>query len=211
MLKMIENFSNTPIILNRCCAINLYVSGQIYEILSSIPNDVFIASYVSEKVQNEYIRPKPKTIVIDDNISENSQKSYVQATQKISLVKVIEKNLLQITDLSTDEENIGFINLATIVRSDSEAFTGAIAWYRNWFMIIDDHTTHKRLKTELPNLRLATTLELIKYWVDLTKQQYAKTRSLFQKMHIHAAYEPHPAENLYKWWQQLEIIEKNKI
>src|SRR5437764_2523945 len=88
-------FSQDCIILDACCLINLYASGQMGSILQSIAKVVAVAAYVrDEEAQRIYA-------------GDGAQKH-----EKIDLQPFINSGLLIVVSPETEAEDISFVNFA---------------------------------------------------------------------------------------------------
>jgi hypothetical protein len=107
-------FSQDCIILDACCIINLYASGQMGDILKSISKSVVVAAYVRDE----------EALRIFCGQAGNGTEEY----ERIDLQPFIDCGLLRVVTPETEAENITFVNFAATL-DDGEAITGAIAPY----------------------------------------------------------------------------------
>lgn len=180
-----DAFSHDYIILDACCLINLYASGQMRAILRSIPRNLSIAAYVKEQeVLNVYSGP------IDN----------VQASREtIDLLPFIGEGLLILVDIENEMEEVSYINLAQKL-DDGEAITGAIAINRNWAIATDDVKSIKFFQNYASTIALISTLDLIKFWVDTTKPNKHLIQETILNIKVRGRYEPHRNHPLFIWW-----------
>lgn len=181
-------FSQDCIILDACCIINLYASGQIGNILQSIPKSVAIATYVRNE---EALR-----------ISGGSNGGMASRYELINLQPFIDCGLLEVVSPSTEAESIAFINFAASLGGDGEAVTGAIALHRNWSIGSDDRKAISFFVRNAPQLQIISTLELIKHWVDTADPPFEVVRIALHNVLTRARYEPDVKHKLYYWWQE---------
>src|SRR5260221_4859963 len=105
------------IILDACCIINLYASGQLASIQGVLPKRVAICKYVHDKEAGR--------------IYSDTKNGVAQPDEPIILLPFINGGLLEVVDLESDDEANWAVNLALHVRG-GEVYTGAIAHSRNW-------------------------------------------------------------------------------
>ncbi len=177
-------FSQDCIILDACCVINLYASGQMGNILQSIAKVVAVAAYVRD---------------------EEAQRIYAgdgtQKYEKIDLQPFIDSGLLTVVSPETEAEDISFVNFAAILGGDGEAVTAAIALHRNWSIGSDDRKAISFFVQNMPQVQIITTPELLRYWVDAIEPSSEMVRIALQNIRRKARYEPHPKHPLCDWWR----------
>lgn len=179
-------FSQDCIILDACCIINLYASGQMGEILKSISKSVAVAAYVRDK---EALR-----------IYSGHDGDETERYEKIDLQPFIDSGLLIVVSPETEAENISFVNF-TVALDDGEAVTGAIAIHRNWSIGCDDRKAISFFAQNTPHLQVISTPELIKYWVETANPPPETVCISIRKIRVQARYEPNLRHKLYLWWQ----------
>ena len=190
-------FSQECIILDACCIINLYASGQMGNILQSISKSVAVAAYVRDE----------EALRIFGGFGEDATRKY----ERIDLQAFIDCGSLIVVSPDTEAENITFVNFAAVIGGDGEAITGAIALHRNWSIGTDDRKAISFFAQNTPQLQIITTPELIKYWVDTSNPPLDVIRVTLQKIRTKARYEPDLKHTLYDWWQnQKQITAGNK-
>jgi predicted nucleic acid-binding protein len=182
-----EAFSHDCIILDACCIINLFASSQMRAILEMIPKSLSVAAYVKDyEVLRIYSGP------ID-----NVQDSF----ELIDLQPFIDDNLLLLVDIETEVEANTYINLAEKL-DDGEAITGAIALNRNWAIATDDSASMKLFQSNVPDIALVSTLDLVKYWVDTNEPNEDIIRETLLNIRVRGRYQPHRNHPLNEWWQK---------
>ncbi len=184
-------FSQDCIILDACCIINLYASGQMGNILKAISKSVAVAAYVREE----------EALRIFSVINGDMTEKYEQ----IDLQPFIDCGSLIVVSPETEAENITFVNFAAAIGGDGEAITGAIALHRNWSIGSDDRKAIAFFRKNTPQLQVITTPELIKYWVDTTNPHPDTVSAALQRVRICARYEPNFHHKLYDWWQKHKV------
>lgn len=183
--------SNPPwVILDACCIINLYASEYMLAILSGLTQSVAVAAYV-ERTESLYVLPNDTT----------------HPLEKIDLQPAIAQNLLTVVDVDSSAEADLFIDLAAALGDDGEAVTAAIAVQRIWQMATDDRKTTNFLRRQFPELKLLSTPELVKIWVDTQSPDPAECRVALQNIQRRGSYTPAKNHLLYTWWlQHLQVL-----
>ena len=180
--------SQTTIILDACCVINLYASGRMEEILTALPPSIAITDYVRNS-EALWVYGGP-----DDDIR--------SVKERINLT-VIEKNCRIITaNPNSEVEETTMVNYAYQLKDDGEAFTGAIAVNRGWVMATDDLRAKTFLLKQAPSLKIISTLELIKAWADPKTPSTDELRLVLSNIKTRATYKPHENHPLCAWWRK---------
>ncbi len=176
-------FSHDCIILDACCIISLYASGKMRPILEAIPKSLSVAAYVKDnEALNIYIRPNNK--------------------EAIDLEPFINDNILLVVDIETEEEKNTYIDLSMKL-DDGEAITGAIALNRNWAMATDDAATTRLLQSGISDIALVSTLELVKNWFEVNKENEEIVRETLSNIRVRGKYEPNRNHPLRGWWDTM--------
>lgn len=156
-------------------------------ILETIPKSLSVAAYVKDN----------EALSIFSGAADDVQSS----AAAINLQPFIESGLLILADIETEIEADTYINLAEKL-DDGEAITGAIALNRNWAIATDDSASIKLFQAKAPHIALVTTLELVKYWADITQPDKETIRVTLHNIRLRGKYEPHRGHPLNNWWQQ---------
>src|SRR5260221_6470634 len=119
------DFLHEGIILDACCVINIYASGQMRAILNSIPKSVAVAAFV-QKREARYIYGNP--LGKGDTSKPN---------ERINLQPFIQDKLLIIVSPNSTDENDDAVHFGRSIDT-GEAISGAIAKSRNWSIALDD-------------------------------------------------------------------------
>lgn len=175
-------FAHSGVALDASCAINLYSSGIMKNILASLPINSFIAEYV---YTNEMLR-----------ISQGPGKP----DASIDLEQLIACGALEVVPLEPGTEEITALNFAAFGLDNGEAITAAIAIHHNWAIALDDRSATSLLRREASNLQLITTPELIKHWVDLSAPQTEVVREVLHNIETLGRYRPAHNHPLITWW-----------
>jgi hypothetical protein len=179
-------FSHDCIIIDACCAINLYASGRMGEMLSAVPKRIAIGELV---YSTEMLK-----------IWGDPSKGTTQS-EAIDVQNLVDSGVLSVVTLESGDEEVTFVNFAAALRDDGEAYTGAIALHRNWAIATDDRRAINYFKQEAKHLQIITTPELIKHWVDTTGPQDNLVREVLRNVQVQGRYRPHKDHPLLAWWQ----------
>lgn len=180
--------STNTLILDASCVISLYASRQMFHILDAIPRTVTVATYVAEKeVLNVYGDP-----------GENGQ----PVRQPVDLRPFIDAGLLQLVSIDSEEEAETFATFASMIRDQGEAITGAIAYHRNWAVVMDDRKARRLLSEHAGHLPLLYTLDLVKYWADVQSPAPSLLSTALQNIRHYALYTPPRRHLLFDWWHE---------
>jgi len=174
------------VILDACCLIDLYASGRLEDILSSLSQQVFVARYVW----------RDEALSID---GASGSDSGFQETS-IDLEPLFDSGLLDLADLETEIEEALFVNFAASL-DDGEAITGAIAAARNWCVATDDKRARSVFAQQTPHVHLLSSPELVKLWVDVAAAGVDEICAVVQRIRRHGHYIPPASHPLYDWWQ----------
>ena len=174
------------ILLDACCVINLYATGQMREIITDLPHTFAVAEEVVR--ESLFVRS-----AFDPEISD-----------QIELDSFLSDHLLTVVSPETEAEITSFVDFATSGRlDDGEAMTCAIALHRGFAMATDDARTLKTLIGCAESARIYTTPQLLKDWTDIKERRPDKIRMLLRKIESRARFRPHKGHALSNWWQSL--------
>ena len=170
-------------VLDACCMINLYASGEMCSILSVTSADFHVpriaiqeALYVLTPDQDE---PQNTTL------------------EEINLTPAIESGLLRACDLESDEENRLFVQFAAEV-DDGEAACLAIAKAHGWSIATDDRKAQRLARGS--HIPVVTTPELVKRWADASKTSDEEVAVVLRRMQDFGRFIPRRGSVLYQWW-----------
>ncbi len=155
------------------------------------------ASNVMEPVLK--VLPGQKAIVRDKEVRTNNG--------NITLTDLqipLDKKLFSFVDVESEREQETVINLAYVSNGklgNSEAFAASIASNRNWTLVIDDQDAILLFQQHLSQLHIMTTLDLFKYWADISNSSFDAISDGLSNMQRRAKYMPDKSHYLYRWWQ----------
>lgn len=167
------------LLLDACCAINLFATPYAGEILAAYAQPIAIAQFV---VEHELL------YLAAGLTSENS--SLVEILAEIGIVTVA---------MQEDEEE-QFLALASQL-DDGEAISAAIAMERGWAIATDDRRVPTVLAKAGAAMRVVTTPELVKHWAEHAQVDRLTLRSVLADIEAKARFRPWRTNPLYAWWQ----------
>ena len=174
------------LLLDASCLLNLYATGRLLEIAQALAWQLAVVDYVMEQ-EALYVR----TIGQFDEQGE---------TVPVDLSQLVDGGLLVVVRLETASEEAHFVELAANL-DDGEAMTGAIGRNRGYAVAIDDRKARRVLGEWAHELRLISTLEIVRRWSATVPAQEV-TRAL-EAMRYGARYVPGNRDPLYRWWRDL--------
>jgi predicted nucleic acid-binding protein len=171
--------------LDACVLLNLLTTGVIEKILKVAAQEAMICVLVRK--ESLYLR------------NENDINEIVS----VDLQPLIEKGIISLCDLETDDEQQMFVNLAAKL-DDGEAMSLAIALSRNWHLATDDKKARKIFIENAPNEQLLTsTSDLIKRWTETADIDDEEIKSILTKIEIMAHYRPSVSDANFQWWSKV--------
>lgn len=178
--------TESTIILDASCLINLFATEREREILSAIPQNVTVAAYV-----HDY-----ELLFVRKLLEEEYEK------ELIDLDALIEQSLIEIVDLSDDAEYDLYIRLAQQIRDEGESFSAAIAINRKWAIAIDDRRARNVIDGVSGGITQIYSLDLIKHWCDSENLNQAEISHILSLLRKQGSYIPHKTHPLLDWWNQ---------
>lgn len=175
------------VILNACCVMSLYASGQMTSVLKALPGPIMITRYVLEQEVLRVYRATEESEAVPD--------------EQIELAPFISAGLISSAPLASEEELKYFVELAKALGDDGEAWSGALAIQRGWALGIDDPRSSAIFNKIAPDLHVLSTPVFLHYWVDRTRPPPEMVRMALQNVERRAEYSPLPHHPLYTWWQ----------
>lgn len=167
------------LILDACCAINLFATEHAGPILRSVGCPIAIARYVVER----------ELLSLAALLTEGNE----------TLEEKLTRNETTIVALQDEEEEL-FLSLAAQV-DDGEAITAAIAIARHWAIATDERKTGAVLGRIAPTIHVVTTPELVKNWAEGAKIDGLTLRDVLAAIESKAHFHPWRSHSLYEWWR----------
>jgi predicted nucleic acid-binding protein len=178
------NIKQSHVVLDTCCILNFYASGNFLEILEAIPAQVMVTEVVR--------RQELKTLQYLEN-GESKGAIYFE--------KAVEEGLISIVDFESESEEETFINYASEVGDDGESATFAIAFHREWSVATDDKRAISFFQKETAHIQILSSLEVIKHWSDKSNLDSAALKIALSAIRVQGKYKPHRNHPLLSWWE----------
>ena len=179
---MKEAKKNDCVVLDACCIINLGAAGDLDDMLSSIPLQMWVPLITyQEALHIRRTDEKDQSILVD---------------HVLDLQPAFDSGCLRKCELDSDEA-ILFVQFATEL-DDGEAACLAVAKKRGWILATDDRKARRLAVTA--GVTLLSTPELIKLWADNSGATEAAIRSVITNIRTFARFAPRPSSAEAKWW-----------
>ncbi len=175
------------ILLDTCCRLNLYETGLIAEMLHALPERCAVVDYVV--AESLYIRRSGATGDEDD-------------TEPVVLQPLIDRGLLEVLRLVTDDEAVSFVSL-TAELEDGEVMTSTIAVHRNAVIATDDRKARRICSSLIPPLPVQTIAAIIQAWADVRQIPDEVLRQILSDVRERARFVPDRHDPLHAWWHSM--------
>lgn len=172
-----------PLILDACCILNLYATGFFEQIVQELSYDFHVGTRCRGEAQ--WIR------------MENSEER-----EPVRLDRVFASELMVEDSLDTPQEKDLFVRFAAQME-DGEAEAAAIAVNRTHLLATDERKIHRILRERHSELRLVTTLELLKEWQNSCSLPDEQMAVVLRRVRFRARFTPRRAGPLSHWWSSL--------
>ncbi|MBE9112914.1 hypothetical protein IQ273_26355 [Nodosilinea sp. LEGE 07298] len=177
---------HSHVVLDACCVLNFCASGHLIEIIQSLPSQVVVAEVVRER-----------ELLTLQRLADESNEDINQ------FEAAVEKGLLSVADFNSGSEEETFVNYVFELGDDGESATCAIAVHREWAIATDDKKAISFFQREAPNLKILSTLAIVKYWSEVANVPSATLRSVLTAIRIRGRYMPHRHHPLLGWWEDM--------
>ncbi len=168
-------------IVDACCFINLYATGDLRGFLTELAWAWHIPS--AALAESLFIR------MVSDEDDEKRE--------PIDAQPYFDESLITLVDVGGANEAELYVRLAGDL-DDGEAMALAIAKQRGWRLATDDRKA-KRFAGDL-GVPVITTPELMQRWAKATKMRPAKLRTLLSNIESGARFAPGEDALGYEWW-----------
>jgi hypothetical protein len=169
-------------IIDACCLINLYASGEETSIFRACGE-----FWIPIQVQNEALRIR--------RVDEDDPTRLV--SQDIDLGDAMNSGHVRTCQLEGQNEVDAYVRFAMQL-DDGEASCLAIAESRGWTVATDDRKA-RRIASE-NGISQISTPELILKWVDATSPSETAIAELLRRIERFARFRPRRDDPLYGWW-----------
>lgn len=187
--------SDSLLLLDACCAINLLGSGRAEEILEATPNDVAVARLVLEReVLHLESDEEPRPMEVEGAPVRGP-------VVEISLQPLVDRGMVRVLDPASEPEQATYVDLA-LELDDGEAMTGAIAIHRGALLATDDKKAIRVLGRHLPESSIVRTSEVLKDWAD-QGVPVGQVREALRNVERRASFRPPRNDPLLDWWNRM--------
>jgi predicted nucleic acid-binding protein len=175
-------------IVDACCLINFYASGNVLGILRALDGGLFVPDLVQG--ESPFIR------------KEDDQDRTILVPEAINLTEALNEGLLHSCQLENDVESEHFVQYAAAV-DDGEAVCLALAKCRHWVVATDDRKATRLARAE--GIATITTAEIVKLWADSCKATDKAVAEILQRIERCARFRPRNDFPLHDWWRRLSL------
>lgn len=119
--------------------------------------------------------------------------------ERVDLSDIIERRLLEVLSLETEEEYAAFVDFAAVL-DDGEAEACALAIRRGLAVATDDRKVLRVLKTQHPSVPVVTTAGIVKHWAEASRISDAILQAALLDIEIRARFKPPKTDELQTWW-----------
>lgn len=119
---------------------------------------------------------------------------------EVDLAPYLASGLLQVLELSGEEEQTLYVEQAIIV-DDGEAMSIAIAASRRLELAIDDKQATNHTRRVFPEINLWSTPEILKHWSEVGGIDGKILREAIRRIETRSRYFPARTHALAEWWQ----------
>lgn len=182
--------SNWPsLFLDTCCALSLYATNRMVDILTAMPMRCALA----QKVEAEML------FVYRGGAGQG-------ATDKdpVDLQPLYAAGLLTVVSPSTATEFARYVTLAAEV-DDGEAMTLALALSRGVAISTDDKKARRVFTREAPHLALYRAVDLVHDWSVSQQITGAALREALVNGYERAGFRARPQDPLFGWWSRSKV------
>jgi predicted nucleic acid-binding protein len=116
----------------------------------------------------------------------------------VDIAPLIALGLLQVLELEGDEEQVLYVEQAIVV-DDGEAMSIAIAASRGLELAIDDKQATNHVLRAFPKMKLWTTPDILKHWMDTAVISAERSREVIRLIETRARYFPPKLHPLAAW------------
>ena len=171
------------VMLDACCLINLYATGRCAEILTALPY-TFAAGREALQEAN-YLARK-----LGDGTYER---------EEIEWGPLIERELITALELGAEAEEHLFVDLS-VALDDGEAATLAIGIHRGYTVATDEKKATNLVRHEFPQCPITNPLALLREWEQMARPARTGLTEAIQNVRDLAHYRPGPGHDLHEWW-----------
>ncbi len=117
----------------------------------------------------------------------------------LDIMPFVASEVLHVLELDGETEDTLYVEQSVVV-DDGEAMSIAIAASRGLDLAMDDKQARNHARRAFPQLRLWTTPEILKHWVDTASVPRTKLGQIVRLIEERARYFPAASHPLAQWW-----------
>jgi predicted nucleic acid-binding protein len=173
------------LLLDTCVLLNLAAGGQLESVLET---NHFLPGRIATAVREESLYL----------ISESDPGEF----EPIDVQPLIDRRILSVVELETDDEYRLFVNTAATPIGDGEAMSIAIAAARGWILATDDRKARRVYTRIAPDAdRLTGTTTLLREWSkSISSEDLHHTLGTIQRR---AHFTPGKSDPNRDWWEKI--------
>jgi|SRR5579863_108210 len=173
------------VVVDACVLLNLYASGRVEEILTSVHSCCLVSRYVCR----EALWFLASTGQAGDKMERSA----------IVLDPLVRSGLLTIVDLTLDEQRL-FVVLAQEL-GDGEAASGALAICRSAGLATDDSRARQVFGRQMPPVRVIGTATLLRLWESSLGVDASTVATTLKSIRLGARFHPRSDDEDATWWR----------
>jgi predicted nucleic acid-binding protein len=172
--------------LDACCAINLFATGRVQELVTELPHRFALVDVV--KAESLYVRR--------GGLGDDAQDLVL-----VDWSPLVDAGQVVVLTLEGEAEENAFVELAANL-DDGEAATCALAVSRGYAVATDDRRARSLLAARAPQLRVYSTLDIVRQWCDQRALGANEIAVLLQGLRERGRFLPPRHDPLRPWWDQ---------
>lgn len=168
------------VVVDACCWIDLFATGQIDEIVAILPYRLVVSRYVAE-------------------IEVLSTYSATGSEQRCDFGSLQDGGLVEIAEIDTLEEKRELVRFAAHL-DDGEASVCALAVVRGGMVATDDRKAIRTLARLAPKVPVLQTPELLHEWAEVSRPASVRLRAVLRAVQTGARFWPRRDAPFSDWW-----------
>ena len=175
-----------PLLLDACCAINLFATRRAAEIVSELPY-AFAVVDVAQREAGEVRR--------------GGGGEDADEREAVDWQALIDASTVEVLTVTGERELGTYVELAAGL-DDGEAATCAVAVQRGYAVATDDRKARNVLAARNPQTRLYSTLELLRQWCEARMFGAVEIGAVLRDLRERGRFLPPRGDPQKEWWDQ---------
>lgn len=167
-------------VLDACCTLNLYATGEMAAILEALPHSFVIGTRC--RAESQWVKTETPG-----------------EREKVDLVPLLEAELLEEQSLEGSRETALFVELSSYME-DGEAEAAALAIIRGYLLATDERKVCRVLASKYPALRIQSTAELLHEWQIRCRLPDKACSDILKRVTLRATFSPPRSDKHRDWW-----------